>query len=296
MRVLVTGVSGRIGSEVARDFLTHGYEVLGTDKAPLPEDLRGRIEMQYAEITDRMALLRAAEGCDSIAHLAAIPNPGRMDDVLFNINVVGTQYLLDAAMAHGIKRVALASSCCAFGFVFPTHQVDPQYFPVDENHPDLPQDLYGLSKVLNEETAAAYSRRTGMTTISLRLTMVIKLYGEHLHWRRRHLMHNHERRSPEFWSYIDVRDTARAFRLSVEAPVEGSHKLIISARDAFTPYNVPDLIRRHYPALAEFADTSGPHDTPYDTSRAEELIGFVAEHSWRNVPELADVVNEVDSK
>jgi nucleoside-diphosphate-sugar epimerase len=53
-------------------------------------------------------------------------------------------------------------------------------------------------------------------------------------------MHNHERRSPEFWSYIDVRDTARAFRLSVEAPVEGSHKLIISARDAFTPYNVPD--------------------------------------------------------
>jgi nucleoside-diphosphate-sugar epimerase len=65
--------------------------------------------------------------------------------------------------------------------------------------------------------------------------MVIKLDGEHIHWRRRHLMHNHERRSPEFWSYIDVRDTARAFRLSVEAPVEGSHKLIISARDALHP-------------------------------------------------------------
>jgi nucleoside-diphosphate-sugar epimerase len=75
--------------------------------------------MQYAEITDRMALLRAAEGCDSIAHLARIPNPGRMDDVLFNINVVGTQYLLDAAMAHGIKRVALASSCCALALSFP---------------------------------------------------------------------------------------------------------------------------------------------------------------------------------
>jgi nucleoside-diphosphate-sugar epimerase len=94
--------------------------VRGTDKTPLPEDLRGRIEMQYAEITDRMALLRTAEGCDSIVHLAAIPNPGRMDDVLFNINVVGTQYLLDAAMAHGIKRVALASSCCALALSFHT--------------------------------------------------------------------------------------------------------------------------------------------------------------------------------
>jgi hypothetical protein len=56
------------------------------------------------------------------------------------------------------------------------------------------------------------------------------------------------------------------------------------------------LIRRHYPTLAQFADSSGPHDTPYNLRRAEELIGFVAEYNWRNIPELADVAGEIDAK
>ena len=167
---------------------------------------------------------------------------------------------------------------------------------MDEKHPDKPQDLYGLSKVINEQTAAAYSRRTGMTTVALRLTLVVTLTGEHPHWRKRMLMHSHQWRSPEFWTYVDIRDTARAFRLSVEVPLEGSHELIISARNAFTPYDVRDLIRQHYPALNEFADKFGPHDSLYDTTLAEETIGFVAEHDWRDVPELQDVIEEAEKQ
>lgn len=230
MKVLVTGSSGRVGDSVAREFLEHGYTVRGVDKTPPREDLRGRIEVVYADITDRMALLHAAEGCDVVAHLAAIPSPGRLDDVLFQTNVTGTQYVLDAAAAHGIQRVALASSCCAFGIVFAEHDIDPQYLPMDEAHPTLPQDLYGLSKVLNEETAATYTRRYGMTTVALRLTTVMKLDGERAHWQLRHLQHSANRRAGDLWTYIDLRDAARAFRLAVEAPVEGSHALIIAAR------------------------------------------------------------------
>lgn len=294
MRVLVTGTSGRVGDAVAREFLEHGYTVRGLDKTPPRDDLRGRIETVYADITDRMALLRAAEGCDCVAHLAAIPSPGRMDDVLFQTNVVGTQYVLAAAAAHGIKRVALASSCCTFGIVFAEHDIDPQYLPMDENHPNLPQDLYGLSKVLNEETAAAYTRRYGMTTIALRLTTVMKLDGERAHWQRRHLENSGKWRAGDLWTYIDLRDSARAFRLAVEAPVEGSRALIIAARDSFTPRDIRDLIKQHYPAVAEYADRFGPRDCVYDTRRAEECIGFVAQHSWRDVPELAEVEAEIE--
>jgi nucleoside-diphosphate-sugar epimerase len=296
MRVLVTGISGRVGAAVAEDLLANGHEVVGFDKMPLGETLRGRVQMQYADITDRYALLRATEGCEAITHLAAIPNPIHGTEKLFDTNVTGTQYVLEAAEAQGIKRVALASSCCALGLVFAKHPFDPEYFPVDEKHPDKPQDLYGLSKVVNEQTAAAYSRRTGMTTVALRLTLVATLTGEHPQWRKRMLRHSRNWRSPEFWTYVDIRDTARAFRLSIEVPLEGSHTLIIAARDAFTPYDVRDLIREHYPALSEYADQFGPQDALYDTTLAEQTIGFVAEHSWRDNPELADILEEAEKE
>lgn len=297
MKVLVTGTSGRVGAAVAREFLENGYQVRALDKMPLDHDLRARaderypnqLEVVYADITDRLAILRATEGCESIAHLAAIPHPGHMDDVLMQINVVGTQYVLDAAEAHGIKRVALASSNCAFGIVFAKHQFDPQYLPLDENHPDLPQDLYGLSKVMNELTAQTYTRRCGMTTVSLRLTAVMELAGEQKRWRKRQLLHGDRWRSGELWTYIDSRDTARAFRLSIEAPIEGSHTLLIAARDSFCLPDIRDLIREHYPSLAPFCDRlPDARSSAYDTSRAEELIGFVPKHSWRDVPELQE--------
>ncbi len=301
MKILVTGTSGKVGAAVAREFLEHGYQVRALDKMPLDHELRARadeqypdmLEVVYSDITDRMGLLRATEGCDSIAHLAAIPNPGRLDDILLQTNVVGTQYVLDAAEAHGIKRVALASSNCAFGLVFAKHPFEPQYVPLDEKHPDLPQDLYGLSKVMNELTAQAYTRRCGMTTISLRLTGVMKLDDEHSHWRKRQLVNGDKWRSGDFWTYIDLRDTVRAFRLSIEAPVEGSHTLLIAARDSYCVHDIRDLIRRHYPSMASYCDRlPDARSSAFDTRRAEELIGFVPQHSWRDVPELQEAENE----
>jgi len=289
MRVLVTGASGRVGAATAREFLAHDYEVRALDKMPLPDDLRSRVEMVYANITDRLDIFKAAEGCDMIAHLAAIPNPGRGDDIIIHNNVVGTQYVLAAAEAQGINKIALASSCCTFGIVFASHAIDPQYLPMDENHPALPQDLYGLSKVMNEETAAAYTRKTGMVTVSLRLTTVMDFTGERLEWRRRHLERSDRWRAGDLWTYIDIRDAARAFRLAVEKPTKGSHVVIIAARNAYTAHDIRDLIRQHFPGIAHEAEKLGPHDCAYATTRAEEVMGFVAEHSWRDVPELADL-------
>src|SRR4051812_11437425 len=98
MRVLVTGTGGFVGAATAREFLDNGWSVRGLDQNAPPEDLRGgRIESVYADLTDRLAILRAAEGCDAIAHLAAIPNPGRLDHLIFPVNVTGTQNILAAA-------------------------------------------------------------------------------------------------------------------------------------------------------------------------------------------------------
>lgn len=295
-RVLVTGTGGRVGSLVAREFLAQDYRVRGFDKSPPSDEVvRKGAEIVYGDLTDRFALLRAAEGCDAIAHLAAIPHPTNGEEDIFAVNVTGTQQLLAAAEAHGIRRVALASTCCTFGIFFARHPFDPQYLPVDEAHPTLPQDMYGLSKVLNEETAAAYTRRCGMTTVSLRLTTVIDLgRGDRwLSWRRRHLQSNTDRQN-DLWSYIDRRDAARAFRLAVENAPEGTNTTaIIAARDSFTALDVRDLVRQNFPTVpAEQVDRLDPSQCLYDTRRAEEAFGFVAEHRWRDEPMLADVAAE----
>ena len=296
MRVLVTGTSGRVGAQVAREFLAHGYLVRGLDKAAPPGDLKGKIETVYADLTDRLALLKAAENCDGIAHLAAIPNPSRIsDETIFQTNVTGTQYVLAAAEAHGIERVALASTCCTFGIYFAHHPFDPAYLPLDEKHPTLPQDLYALSKVLNEETARAYTRRAGIATVCLRLTSVMDFdNARHRHWWKRGLASDRDKPG-DLWTYIEIRDAARAFRLALEnAPLNKSHTLLVAARDSFSAHNVRHLAQKHFPALAPAVQDFAPFASLYDTTAAQNAIGFTAKHSWRDLPELQNITPVFD--
>ena len=293
MKVLLTGINGRVGRHCARDFLENGWEVRGFDRTALREELRGKIEMAYGELTDRLTVLKAAEGCDAICHLAAIASPGHHDDVIFNTNITGTQYMLAAAEAHSIQKFVCASTCCTFGIFYAKHQFDPQYVPIDEAHPAFPQDLYAVSKIANELTCAAYTRRSGMTTVALRLTTVVGLQRmAENDWGKRHLKHSGERRENDFWTYIDDRDCARAFRLALENTQSGHHVAIIAARDSMTPYDIRELIARHFPAVADQVGKLEPHGCVYDTSAAEKVFGFVAEHSWRDFPELRAAAEE----
>lgn len=293
IRVLVTGVSGYVGSALAQELLAHGYTVRGLDHSPLKEDsLKGMVEMVYADLTDRLAILKAVEGCHAIAHLAALPHPMVSNpEQIIHTNVVGTGYLLEAAEKFGIKRFALASTCCTFGFYFALHPFDPDYLPLDEKHPVKPQDLYGLSKVQCEEACAAYTRRCGMTTVALRLTSVNSLeQGRIKHWAKDVLL-NKERKQRDFWTYIELRDCARAFRLAIENAPEGTFApLIIAARDSYTMHDIREMMAHHYPAVSDQIQHLSPTDSVYDTRRAEEHIGFVAQNSWRTVPELAALV------
>lgn len=292
-KILVTGVSGYVGSALAHELLAHGYTVRGVDHTPLKdESLKGKVEMVYADLTDRLAILQATEGCNAIAHLAAIPHPMVPNpEQILHTNVVGTGHLLEAAEKFGIKRFAMASTCCAFGFYFALHPFDPDYLPLDEKHPVKPQDLYGLSKVQCEEACAAYTRRCGMTTVALRLTSVVSLEKGHRREWAKDVLTNKERKQRDFWTYIELKDCARAFRLAIENAPEGTFApLIIAARDSYTAHDIRELMTHHYPAVAGQVQHLSPADSVYDTRRAEEHIGFVAENSWRTVPEYASLV------
>ena len=222
--------------------------------------------------------------------------PARGDPpLIFPSNVTGTQYVLEAARANGIERVALASTCCAFGIFFAIRPIDPQWLPMDETHPSLPQDLYGLSKHLNEQTAAAYTSAYGMTTVALRLTTVFDLErsAEGNDWWIRRQLTNDDRRN-DLWSYIDIQDAARAFRLAIENAAKGTHTTaIIAARDSYTGRDIRDLVRQHFPILTGGVADLAPSDSLYNTQLAESAFGFVAERHWRDFPALAAAAAEI---
>ena len=200
MKVLITGAAGLVGSATTQEFLAHGYNVRALDVKPLPAtrqdklvtnpdlelEIEPKLEMVYADILDKLSLLRACEGCEAVVHLAALGSMHKVEDRCFETNVVGTQLVLAAAEASGIKRVVLASSNCALGMVYSDGRRQPQYLPVDEAHPALADDYYGLSKIINEQTAAAFAQRSAMTVICLRLTNVLNFNRgpQHRLWQR----------------------------------------------------------------------------------------------------------------
>src|SRR5690606_23260713 len=105
---------------------------------------------------------------------AAIPQAyTHPNDVCFRNNVMCTYNILEAAANLGIGKVVLASSESSYGICFATDFFEPQYLPVDEAHPQTPEDSYGLSKVVNEVTAEAFHRRTGMQVLSFRLGNIL---------------------------------------------------------------------------------------------------------------------------
>lgn len=289
MKVTVTGGAGRVGQAVVREFLDCGYQVQIIDRVAPPADLRERCEVCYLDLTDRLGLLRALEGSDAVAHLGAIPDPGGSKDLdLFANNAVSTQYMLAAAEAHGIKRVALASSISIHGMAFQKSQnVAPHYLPLDENHPIENEDVYGLSKQCNELTAAMYTRRSGMATTCLRLTWVTDL--ENLErWTMRWLERAGENKSPDLWSYIDKRDVARAFRLAIERVESDHHVVLLAARDLWggggdTEAGRRARIERFYPQLLPFLGNGFDYERYgfVDTRRAEELLGWDSRFHWR---------------
>jgi nucleoside-diphosphate-sugar epimerase len=287
MKVLLTGTSGLIGSAVARELLAAGHEVRALDKMAPPDKMRSmNFEMVYVDITDRLSVLSAAAGCQAVVHLAAIPNPMQGADRISEVNVCGTQYVLEAAEANSIARVVLASSASIYGMAFARHPFEPDYLPMDEEHPCRPQDVYAWSKVCNEEAAATVTRRTGMTTVCLRPPLVLELGGQRVRWQRRMLQMSRDIKANDMWTYIDVRDAARAFRLGMEVPLEGHHHFLLAARDSWTPYDIRELVRRHYPELASYVEHLNPDSSLYNTSKAEAVLGFVPEYSWRDVAEL----------
>jgi nucleoside-diphosphate-sugar epimerase len=169
MRVVVTGGSGLAGRAVVDDLMEHGFDVVNVDLVPGD----GPAPFRRADLVDLGQVYGCMREAQAVVHFAAIPRPTLdVPEVVFRTNVMSAFNVLEAASALGISRVVSASSVSVLGFPFFAQPFAPDYVPIDEAHPLLPQDAYALSKRIGEELAAGFARRGGLSVVSLRFPWI----------------------------------------------------------------------------------------------------------------------------
>lgn len=148
--VLVTGGSGFIGGYVRRALAQVGDRVRSIDVAAPANAADDHV---VADLVDRDAMARAAEGTDTIVHLAAKHRFfGISPEEFRRVNVDGTRNVLDAATRNGVRRMVFYSSVAVYG----DHPV-----PTTEDTPCRPNSPYGDTKLEAERLVAAWAEADG---------------------------------------------------------------------------------------------------------------------------------------
>ena len=216
-----------------------------------------------------------------LVHFAAIPRILLVPDAeVFRINTVSTYNVMEAAARFGIRKVVYASSEATYGVVFADGHLDPQYFPVDEDHPTVPMDAYGLSKVVNERTAAAFHARTGGDFYGLRIgdVMAPADYPKFPAWSTEPAT-----RERELWAYVDVRDVAQMVRLCVEADGLGFQVFNTFATESAHVLSTRELAGRYYPRVPIRGEIE-EHGSLVSNQKARKVLGFEPRFRWREQP------------
>lgn len=161
MKFLVVGGAGYIGSHMVKHLSGAGHEVLVADHSPTRRNVRW-VEL---DIADGRALdtLFAEYHFDAVLHFASfievsesVTDPGKY----YQNNVAASLTLLQAMVRAGIKHLIFSSSAAVYG--------NPQYVPIDEDHPKAAINPYGRSKWMVEQILEDFDRAYGLKSVCLR--------------------------------------------------------------------------------------------------------------------------------
>ena len=258
--------------------LSAGDEVTVVDR--FPSHHQG-VRNVVGDILDISNISRATQGADAILHLAGIPANGIVSDhETFSINTSLTFNSHEAARLNGIRRVVTASSEAVLGWA-PHAQVHarlPEYLPIDENHSCRPLDAYGLSKVVSEQIASAFSERCGIEAVALRPPWIVSpselaalSASRGIRPNRFSLLH-----------YIDVRDFAAACEAAIKAPLSGFETLFVGSGESVVDQSLAEIFARFAPELEKAAKLIPAGRAPVSIAKAQRVLNWQPAFSWRS--------------
>ncbi len=292
MRVLFTGGAGKAGRHAVRYLLERGHRVLNLDIVPL--EVEGA-DNRIADITDAGQVfdvmasyagfdeLDAGTGVpkfDAIVHFAAVPRLLlKSDNECFRVNTMGTYNIIDAAVKYDIRKIVFASSETSYGVCFADGERKPEYVPIDEEHPTVPEDSYALSKVVNEATAKSFQRRSGFDIYGLRINNVIEPHEYELNFPA--YMQDASLRRRNIFAYIDARDLGQMVDCCLKVDGLGYQVFNVSNDNHSVNLTTSELVANFYEGV-EVKKEMRQDESFYSNAKAKKLLGFDPQHNWRD--------------
>ncbi len=280
MRVLVTGSSGKVGRFTVRELDRAGHEVTHVDRYRPAEELPGSwIQADLTNAGEVYDVFHRAQP-QGVCHIGANPDPSHFPSPqIYHNNVMSTFNTMLAAGDVGAKRFIYAGSEMATGWL--TTDDHPKRFPFNEEDRTDSPNPYALSKYNGEIIAdSMVARYPEMPIVTLRINNVILPDGyDVLEYRRKNYP---EAGSANYWSYIDVRDVARAFSAALTGESKGHEVFLIAAADTSIHVPIREAFEECFGFDGPFADDHGEHASAFDCSKIRKWFGWEPKYSWRD--------------
>ena len=165
MKALVTGATGFTGGHLVNNLLNHNYQVriLAQTSSNIEKFKNKPVEIFLGRLQNKDHMFKAVEGVDVVFHVAALYRAANLpDSAYWEVNVIGTQNVLDAALYHNVKRFVHCSTGGVHGHI--------EHPPANEDAPFSPGDVYQDSKAEGEKLAMYYFKEKGLPVSVIRPT------------------------------------------------------------------------------------------------------------------------------
>jgi nucleoside-diphosphate-sugar epimerase len=289
--VAVTGGNGTIGKALLQHLNEHGYSTVNIARGKRRESVSDDyITTDLLDAGETYGAL-AASNADAVVHMGTIPSPGRHPQHrTYESNTLSSIHVLEASESLDFEACCLASSINVMGAEHQQRDPQVEYFPVDDSHPRTPDDIYGIAKHAIEVTADGFGRRpdSDLTISTLRYPWVaseqeirtdISECDRSLSALRTDSSHTGVE---VLFSYLHIGDACTLARNAVEADYTGHESFWAVAADTTAGVPSSDLINEFFPEPDIRTEFTG-HETLYDISKADSLLDWTPELSWRDI-------------
>lgn len=313
MKILVVGGAGYIGSHMVKLLSRYGYTVITLDN--LATGFRDAVK--YGEFvegdianTELLDHLFAGNEFEAVMHFASyieVAESVKKPTKYYTNNFSNTLNLLDAMVRHEVGHFIFSSTAAIFG--------EPHYVPIDENHPKVPINPYGKSKLMVEQALEDYEKAYGLQSVCLRYfnaagadpdgelgerhipeTHLIPLILQAASGRRDSIsIYGHDYDTPDgtcVRDYIHINDLCKAHLLALERLQKGSVSLRYNLGNGagFSVAEVIEVVRRvtgkAFKVIQSEPRDGDPAQLVADSSRANSDLGWKPEYT-----ELEDIIS-----
>lgn len=288
MKIVITGSSGYLGRALVKKYRKQQHEVIGIDI------LESNETTVVGSITDKSLIEKELRGADAIIHSTALQKPHintHAKQQFIDVNVTGTQTLLESAIKYKIKSFIYTSTTSVFGHALSPTNGKPTVW-VNEDLKPIPKNIYGVTKTTAENLCQLAHQEYSLNVIILRTS---RFFPKEID--KKNIIPGFSEDNIQAIEYlyrrVNILDAVTAHEQAIErAPEIGFDKFIITATTPFQEsdcaeliLNAPTTLKKHYPSYKEIFDKMGwkmfsSLSRVYDNKKAREHLGWWPQYNF----------------